>query len=567
MTTLQYPVFYRNHGIRRIDQLIKPPLSRLELLNLPRNSVYHYLGTGPLDDGPTETENAIKDSTKPFTIETITDLKSLEGNPRKLLVDINRAARSHRAKNPRFRPFKTIESAVRDPQSILVCNYSYIHRLYKYLRNYYAAHYKWTNLISTVFSRVAEITSVCDRHQFIEFDLPKTLPSLTQLRQAERAIDQKSARIFSTSETVILLQVWEWLGSKRNKSVISKIPADKLDRVNLIFRESGRWFVLNLGQINNWRAATKEELSKDSNLNTRGHPSDRIQKLFLRLEMSLFEARTGVVVEPTHTEEDTTAPAAVSKVQETASGVGTIVDDSFNQNLDDEDDIVPEADNSEPETPEDIAQVDAQVDADLETLENIGPVTDEHDIPEDQEVFDISTVIPTGQTLEDDIIARCNTLADSGGLSAAEYRKYLEIAGTYKTITAPDGSTMDKFIQITKELTTIVESPSIPDKATVIDKTMLKSSLMEFDERYIKNVMQKDIAGMVMNLQKAGMIVLDYQVETIENVSMAYNSYTVKVKPLQGVTSTLRFRIPKVNESGTFRVNNVNYTSRKQKGD
>jgi hypothetical protein len=570
MTTLQYPVFYRKYGIRKIDQLIKPPLSRLELLDLPRNSIYHYLGTGPLDDGPTESENAIKSSARPFTIDTVTELKHTDGNPRRLLIDVNRVIRSHRAKNPRFRPFKSLESAVRDPQSVLVYNYSFIHRLYKYLRNYYTSYYRWNNLISTVFTKVAEVAETTDRHQFIEFDIPKTLPSLTQLRQAERAIDQKSARIFTSSESIILLQVWQWLGTKREESAISKIPVKNLDRVNLIFRESGRWFVLNLGQLNVWRKATKEELEKDSTLNAHGHPADRMQKLFIRLSMSLFEARAGIVNEPSKDEENSDTIAAVSKVQETATSVTDNTDDSFTSNLDNDDiEVVSpeEDDEQEVQSPEDIVNIDAQVDADLETLEDIAVSSNDTELTDDQEVFDIATVIPTGQSLEDSIIARCNALADSGGLSAADYRKYLELAGTYKSITAPDGTTLDQFINIPRDLLDIKESPSIPDKSTLVDKTMLKSSLMEFDEKYITKVMQRDIAGMVMNLQKAGIIVLDYQVEQVENVSMAYNSYTVKVKPLQGATSTLRFRIPKVTEDGSFRVNNVNYRTRKQKSD
>src|SRR5690606_23093386 len=113
----------------------------------------------------------------------------------------------------------------------------------------------------------------------------------------------------------------------------------------------------------------------------------------------------------------------------------------FDRNLDDEDGFVPKSDEFDelPESVDDIPNIDAQIDADLETLETIGEQVEESD--QSEEVFDIETVIPKGQTLEDAIIARCNTLADAGGLSAAEYRKYLEMAGTYKNIEAPNGQT------------------------------------------------------------------------------------------------------------------------------
>lgn len=568
MTLQQYPVFYRRRGIRRTDQLVKPPLNRLELFDLPRNSIYHYLGTGPLDDGPTDTENALKSSTKSYTIDTVTELKRLDGNPRRLPIDVNRSIRGHRAKNPRFRPFKSLESAVRDPESMVVINYSYLHRLYKYLRNYFTSHYRWTNLLGTAFEKIGEMAAVSDRQQFIEFDLPRILPSLSQLRTAQRALDQRTARVFATSESIILLQMWEWLGVRRENSIISKIPQDRLDRVNLVFRESGRYVVINLGTLNSWRKPTKEELEKNPNLtNTGTHQAERIQKLFIRMTMSLFEARTGQVEEPIEEGDDEVTAVSSPQAQASSNNIPTTGDSEFDRNLDDDDERTPASvEFDEHPDIDDVPNIDAQIDADLETLENIGEQVEETEQPE-EEVFDITTVIPQGQTLEDAIISRCNTLADAGGLSAAEYRKYLDMAGTYKSIVAPNGQTMDKFIQIPKEVLKISESPAMPDKATVTDKSMLKSSLLVFDEVYVNEVMQRDIAAMVMSLQNAGMIVQDYQIEDIEDVSMSYHSYTVKVKPLQGATSTLRFRIPKVDPDGTFKVNGVNYRTRKQRGD
>lgn len=575
--TQQYPVFYRKFGIRRPDQLVKPPLSRLELLDLPRNSIYHYLGTGPLDDGPVDTENALKDSTKLFSIETITDLTSFVGNPRKLPMDVHRIARNHRVKNPRFRPMRSIEAASRDPMSVMVYNYSYLHRLYKYMRNYFTAHNTWHNLVATLIDKIAEVAAQTDRHQFVEFDIPKTLPSLSQLRTAQRGTDQRTARFFNDSSTLILLQMWEWLGPQREQSLLAKIPRKHLERVNFVFRESGRWFVVNLGQLDAWRKPPKEELEKNKalreqglphdELQDKGLPSERMQKLFIRTAMGLFEARTGNVQDPVDEDTGETAVIDSTALSEKPAISTTEEPTALDRNLDEDDSVVPSSD--ELAGPEDLEEHPAfgeQVDADLDTLETMGQQQDEVAEGEEQ-IFDIDTVIPTGQSYADAIIAQCNRLADAGGLSAAEYRKYIDAAGTYKTIEAPDGSTLEKFIQVPKDVLAIKESPAIPDKATVVDKTMLKSSLLEFDEKYVTQVLQRDVAGMVVNLQNAGIIVQDYKVETYEDVSIAYHDYTVKVKPLQGASSTLRFKIPKVEADGTFKVNGVNYRTRKQRGD
>ena len=71
---------------------------------------------------------------------------------------------------------------------------------------------------------------------------------------------------------------------------------------------------------------------------------------------------------------------------------------------------------------------------------------------------------------------------------------------------------------------------------------MLSSSLMEFDKRYIKEVLHKDVASMVLNVQNAGIVVTEYDVERVEEVMGAYDIYTIRVSPVEGANSTFRFK-------------------------
>ena len=568
-----YPVFYRRYGVRRVDQLMTPPLPSLQLLDLPREAVYHYLGTGPLDDGPTEAENALKANNKIVQVETVTEITQTLGNPRRLPMDINSLSRKYRVKNPRFRPMRSLETATRDPNALVIYNYAYLQRLYRYMRNYYASYNRWSNLLATLWTKMAEVANQSDRQQFVEFDLPQVLPSLSMLRGASRIVDQRYAQMFATQETLVQLHLWMWLGDERAKSPMAVLPEKGLSRINLIFRESGRWSVVNLGQLDAWRQATKEELKANPLANTKGLPAERMQKNVLRWMMSLFEARTqavpenlgedGPVVETPATPTPVVVPAPTATVVEPEPSSPDVEEDELpidHQILD--------ADQSLPDLPQDAQAQDnawQEVDDDLEQLEQINQLAPVED-PQEPEI--IEAVTPAeDQSLEGAIIAHCNALADAGALSAADYRRNIELAGNYKTITAPNGQSLGEFIQVPAEVVQISESASLPDKPTVLDKTMLKSSLLTFDRDYVTKVMQRDIAGMVTNLQRAGVLVLDYQVEDYEDITSSYRTFTVKVKPLQGTTSTLRFKIPKVTEDGTFKVNGVNYRSRKQIGD
>lgn len=608
-----YPVYYRRFGIRKPEQMLKPPLPRLELLELPRESIFHYPGVGPLDDGPTESDVIFNNNKRPIYIQHITELGDVQGNPRKVAVDVQRSMRAYRMKNPRFRPFRDLETSTRDPQTLLVYNYSYIHRMYKYMRTYFSRYHRWVNLNASVWKTIGKVSEVSNRQHFIEVQLPQTLPSLSALTVGETVMNQKTVKIFDSAESLMLLEIWKWLGNNRKSSSLSFVKPENFSKVNLIFREAGRWFVLNLGVLDSWRMPTKEELLEGAKENKGFHPQ-QIQKRFLRLMISLFEARTANDL-PENLGEENEAQQTVnkalndSKSQVTANSPSSTgvdpdnksastlsnplskkTDDTGNTNatsasvpesqqvLDEEaDDDAKQVTDSLDLTEREMDEVDIysqdledQIDADLDKLEEIGSNVQEQQVPND--VLDNATpgiTVATAKvrTLESAIVEHCNRLADAGGLSAAEYRRYIEMAGTYKTITAPNGETLDKFIQVSKELTEIQDTPAIPDQKTIIDKTMLKSSLLQFDKNYVKNVLHRDVAAMVTNMQNAGVIVTDYSVEEVEDITGSHTVHEIKIKPLQGSASTLHFKLPKVDEEGNFKVNGVNYRMRKQRGD
>lgn len=608
-----YPVYYRRFGIRKPEQMLKPPLPRLEMLELPRESIFHYPGVGPLDDGPIETDIIFNNNKRPIYIEHVTDLGDVQGNPRRMSVDIQRSMRMYRMKNPRFRPSRDLETSTRDPQTLLVYNYSYIHRMYKYMRTYFSNYHRWSNLNASVWKTIGKVSEQTNRHHFIEVQLPKILPSFTALKVGETVMNQKTVKIFDSAESLTLLEIWKWLGVNRKSSSLSFVKPENYSKVNFIFRESGRWFVLNMGVLDSWRIPTKTEIAEGATEN-KGFHTEQIQKRFLRLMISLFEARTNGDLPENLGEENesqkaidsalTNSKNQVSSNSPSSTGVDSInstaatvsnpvskkTDNTGNANasgasvpeeeqvLDDEgdDDAVQVTDASDL-TAVELNEVDVysqdlenQIDADLEKLEDMGENTQNDQVQTD--VIDNGTPgvkIATAKvkTLESAIIEHCNRLADAGGLSAAEYRRYIEMAGTYKTIKAPNGETLDTFIQVPKELTEIKDEPAIPDQKTIVDKTMLKSSLLQFDKNYVTNVLHRDVAAMVTNMQNAGVIITDYSVEEIEDITGSHTVHEIKIKPLQGSASTLHFKLPKVDEEGNFKVNGVNYRMRKQRGD
>ena len=572
---LFYEIFYRNYGIRKAEQLIQPPLPELERLELPKRSILHYYSANPLEGGPGSDEFLFRNVTKPIQMAHITENGDTKGQPRRIAVAVDPLVRKYHIKNRRFRVMRDLQQATRDDQTLVVYNYGFIPALYRYMRSYYSEYYKWMNVQAAVWKNIAAVAQESDRNQFVVCTLPKILPSLPDLNIGTQGVNQRMATIFSTGESLMLLELWKWFGSERADSVLNHVPANRLDRVNLIYQESGRWFVLNLGLLNSWRQATKEELAIDPTANTKGLAADQMQRRFLRLMMSLSHVRTEAAPEV-----DQLVDASAKPVPLSGPAVDTATPEVVTQSVaapkaNPDTGIVEKkatavtlpviADAGVSDRGEDLTAdpgLDARIDADLAELETISKQAIKH-VDEQPEVEVIEQA-----TLEEGVMNVCDRLADMGQLSAAEYRRYGQLAAAYRSIPAPNGQgTLDQFIEIPQEVLKIEESPKLKDIKTVVDKSMLSSSLLVFDERYIKQVMPRDVAAMVLNIQHAGIAVTSYEVERVEDILGSYDDHVIRVTPVDGASSTFRFKLPALEDDGTYMANGVKYRMRKQRGD
>ncbi len=597
--SLQYPMFYRQFGLRRVAQLMNPALPILDRLELPRDSLYHYVGDGLLDDGPRSDEFLFRNITRPIFMYHVTEIGDFKGNPRRLTIPVDPLIRSYHVKNRRYRKLMDLKQIPKDPMGLTVINYSYIPRLYRYMRSIYSDYYRWHNQQMAIWKTVNEIAVNTNKNQFIILKLPTRLPSISELKLASKGVNQRVVKTFNSSESLILLEFWKWLGDDRASSVFAQIGKENYNKMNFIFMESGRFLVFNLGVLDSWRSASKQELREDPNANTKGFDSIQIQKRFLRLLISLFDTRIKEVPEnlqlddsevedkqqtevkqntdvntPTQKKESITPPKQeeVLTVQEDKERR-----ESYHNGIDSASDI------------EEDFYEDDFIDKELEELERIAKLTmvdiqpsetedddegdDDYYQEEESEVKELETELldsmgGDSNVLEKALMKVADRYAENGLISAAEYKRYQDLSESYKNIVAPDGkSTLDTFIDIKPEELKVPETLNIPDTNTVYDKTMLKSSLLNFDEYYIKNILHRDIASMVMNIQKAGIAVTDYQVERVDSILGSYDDYSVKINPIEGASSTIRFKLPVINEDGTYKSNNSIYSIRKQKGD
>ena len=449
------------------------------------------------------------------------------------------------------------------------------------MRSLYTEYYKWKNINTAVWKKIDQIADISDRHQFLMCKLPVVLPSIPDLNLGSGQLSQKMVRIFNNSDSLMLLELWKWLGENRKDSLISNVKAKNLSKVNIVFQESGKWFVINLGRLNDWRKTPDGE-DTGNNPITKGLETAQMQRRFLRTTLSLFQVRTvGTVEIPPEAlvetknnagiTKDGGVPADGIKTDSTLTDKSVIVENTNNDSASETG--VDASDNIAIDETEDTS-LDDKINEELQHLEAISKnhvernFDEEADETPDSELLNTNTFIDEPSSLEDGVISVCDRLADNGLLSAAEYRRYLELSKKYRTIISPDGeTTIDKYIVVTKDQLAINNKELNIKSDAVTDKSMLKSSLTNFDKKYISQVFQRDIAGMVLNMQNAGIAVTDYAVEANDDVLGTYNTYTVRITPVEGTSSTLRFKLPVVDENGNYRSNNINYKLRRQRGD
>ena len=123
--------------------------------------------------------------------------------------------------------------------------------------------------------------------------------------------------------------------------------------------------------------------------------------------------------------------------------------------------------------------------------------------------------------------------------------------------------TLESFSVIPKSVVWDFKPKEVPDIKNVKDKSMLKSTLIDFDQKYVNEVFQKDVLNFVLNFQKAGIAVVDYKVERRTDALNDLYEYTVKFSPVKGSPSTVRFQLPVVDKNGKYKVAGIKYYMRK----
>lgn len=362
---------------------------------------------------------------------------------------------------------------------------------------------------------------------------------------------------FPDDDSMRLVDLWRWLGEKREDSKLNKIAKENYSKIVFVFTVGGRYSLIPMQSLEEWR-----EKAGDTSIAARFHAFMTSLSSFLQLDEkdlivetvpeSLSEkARTVGIIPSGDTDNSIVAGAEVSPNAITGTPVAigkrqlSLIEDSANLN---------EIDS------ENITEIDGET---LDTL----PVETSVKVavnPKKQEL-DPVVLVDNTNPLEAAVATKARRLLTKGLISQAEYQRHIKLSQKYKTLKV-DNETLDVY-SAPQPAVWNFKPKVIPDIKDVPDKGMLKSSLINYDRDYIEKVMEHETAMMCLQVQRAAFSVTTFEKEPYTDALSKTFDYKFKVVPPGGAESTVAFQLPRIDKNGKFQINGVRYYMRKLRSD
>lgn len=537
----QHTQLYRASGIRSISGLLKPPVFSLQEMEWSQDAVIHYL--------PGDKDTDLPDKHPYFhTIEALTvrhQLEYLVENPlgcTRQTVTLKEDIRQYHLKHPDFRMVQTDMAGVSKASVPFMINYGFLDRLYTYRKSPMAAYWQWKNELQTALKKGVELVAAANRQQYYILSVPDYVPGNNNMQRWVTKKDNQFYTALAGHDILTIFEVYRYLSSGHSGGgLLEDIPKEMHGYFNFIIHYNEKACLLNLGVLDYLSSNEDDaelleaEVSMLGVTGSQHYTSKVAAKVFLASMTLLRTAELEVDKEKTTDE--------VVELDE--ADIDAIVNAESVSGYDEEDNIEEQSDVHAAVTP-----VHEQL-ADLFSNDETEP-----------HVLSEPTLEERNTQLVDSAIA-------FGTLSVAEGRKILRELADIDALTNPYGDgTIGSATQTDSSKVTLDRKGSeLPDSPTVFDKTMNASSLQVLDSQYIQHFMKPHILSAVRAFARKGVVVKGYEIVPTENLVGSYEDHILTLKPIGGQASTIRFRIPIVNEKGEFPSNGVKYRFRRQNLD
>ena len=595
--------FVTQQAVKNQIALLNPKIILSSELNIPRESVIHYLDTKSEKSFPDRKLVYLANipKNKKVPIHVVRDLAVKDEVTMVKNKTLDKDIREwFKANLANFRAQDLFTTPNTDVQTNAVINYNLLRDLYRYAPTITSSLSHKKNLWTTYWDGVHKAAAVDrNQHHFVSIGIPNTIPSAMYLQNLSKLNPSVFARVMASEDLFNIYQLHRYLDTKtREQSTMRNLTDEDTQQVMVELKFHDYSCVFKLSDL--------VSMSSESDLpGKRKILPHQLQKL---LVIILFSIQKRVY--------------SLENMEKQAEGnVDPEVSEPMLPETDDEtDDEIQEQPQSQQPSPltiqtpqfyglknqpslpasqnvSSLAKIDGGTKfstADLDKFINSSTVEiNESDVPVLTEIEEETPV--TGKATEDvqvplqpnyDEAYRESKLADratlskldefltqakkSESMSTVELRNLRKLAEVRKELKSPykPNQLYDIDSDLKSEDTTIdVQKLTIKTDIPFVKPELKKELLFNFDRQYLEKGLRKDILAQVKGLEKSDLLIRDYTVETKPSSLGAYELHKLTLKPYKGKESSIYFRIPVINSEGEFVASGIRYRMKRSRQD
>ena len=178
---------------------------------------------------------------------------------------------------------------------------------------------------------------------------------------------------------------------------------------------------------------------------------------------------------------------------------------------------------------------------------------------------------PVEQTAEDvENSAVDRAVADlglQGLLTGPQQNAFKRMAREQDKLPNPFGEGTIADVTVPPEAYQVEHTELLNDQTGIIDKTISESSVDSLAKTYIDNVMEKDILDSLLAVKKGGVVVKGIKKKDIEDAGGKATEFSITIQPVGGNQSTVKMKIPVIEDDGTFTAGTTKYRLSMQPAD
>lgn len=615
---LKYDRYYRSYGFTKVSHFTKPTLIETSSLIYPWESELFYYGFTDILNPISRNINYIKRPDKVFIRSSFEyDSSYVLGNPRKIVKPVEFLNKSVSKPELGYTFLKPNIKKTIPKNALLVRNFSSVGYGYKYVKNAYAMWFKFHNLFGTVLK---EISTPSKTHRFLPIELPPTIPTIVQIEKFCKNMNIARLKSITSYNYFILLELWKFiLPELRSKSMFNIIPEEERNNITLLFTFNNKSVIMNLSVfdmcIKEYKEGAKvstesfdlemsdigdilsdyevdigSSLSMESEFKMVGvmnYKANVFKRLFYIMLNRIITATRTVSNDEENNLEDKDFSLGVKKLTKKVTGkketkkvsvdetivntkdskmesvLDTIIKDEveiYNKKVDNEDDIL--GDKVEYKIEEGFE--DEELDIDFSDLVYESSEEDKPNILLSKEQILTEKPPHPQDTLRNNI----NIAKKYGSLTRESEKKLLSNLENQKKKSYKIGDKDIKLDEIlygdTKQDRTLDNKP-FTDNSVVFDKSYNNNTTNNFDKEYITRTMEKDTIRTIYSMQNYNNVIEEHTKTNTSNILEDTEEHTIKIRTLNGQTTSIKFLLPIVKPDGTFKMSGNSYVIRKQR--